>query len=131
MKINEIISENTLVNVQEWTMYGLMQGKKMHLSDVLTYLNTVNSSELYEVHLVNENCRLFSYKDRGLTLDEHEYQTQDNVSLKSILIKNGDYGVVFDDILFSPEQYMEDCNIPKEKQSDMLKIMEAISKSNE
>lgn len=130
MKLKEIISENTIVNVQEWTMYGLMQGKKMPLSDVLSYLDRINSSELYVVNLVNDDCRLFSIKNKGLTLDKHEYQTKDNVSIKSILFKKGDYGVVIDDEMFSKEQYMEDCGIPVEKRAKISKKMEAISKAH-
>lgn len=124
MKLKEIISENTIVNVQEWTMYGLMQGKKMPLSDVLSYLDRINSSELYVVNLVDDDCRLFSIKNKGLTLDKHEYQTKDNVSIKSILFKKGDYGVVIDDVMFSKEQYLEDCGIPVEKRTELLKKME-------
>ncbi|MDO5331788.1 MAG: hypothetical protein Q4E99_03835 [Bacillota bacterium] len=129
MKIRETISEHTIVSVQEWTMYGLMQGIEMPLSDVLTYFNNTNSSSLYVVILVNDDCRLFSYQDKSITLDEHEYQTQDDVSIKSILFKKGDYGVVISDELFSPEQYMEDCDIPEEKRPEILKKMDAISKA--
>lgn len=130
MIIKEVISDNTMVNVQEWTMYGLMQGKEMFLSDVLTYLASIHSSELYVIKLVNDDCRLFSYKDKGVTLDKHEYQTQDNVPINSILFKKGDYGVVISDELFSPEQYMDDCGIPEEIRPEMLKKMEAISNSH-
>ena len=121
MKIRELISDNTMVNVQEWTMYGLMQGTHMPLSDVLTYLNGINSSSLYVIDLINDDCRLFSYSNKGITLDKHEYQTEDNIPIKNILFKKGDYGVVIDDELFSLEQYVEDCNIPEEKRSEMIK----------
>lgn len=133
MKIDQVIGRKTIVNINRWSMEGLMAHATVPLEDVLTvlrpYLEDEDNRETFFVFLEDMSDRLFVLGD-AITLDDHEYETENNEPIEDIILSKGDFGVFIKPERWGPATYLRDCGIEKEKIPEMKEKLDKVNELN-
>lgn len=130
MKINQVIGRKTIVNINRWTMEGLMAHEVVPLEDVLTvlrpFIEDENDRETFFVFLEDMSDRLFVLGG-AITLDDHEYETENNEPIEDIIMSKGDFGVFIRPERFGAASYLRACGIEEEKIPAMKEKLDKVN----